>query len=211
MPVTRHRFRCLVDQKDSRIVWLSYEHDNRKAPIFDPTLNFHRISTLTDLNVWEEYCKYDLFLHSGGIVASVPEKTLKGDLQEFSQLELKRAKATAIEFLELSIELQYEKLGFSYTYMIDNIKHSGITDKWILLFQQEYNCSYDDAKKLISFKLEEYDNLVFNLEQIRLSYTNKFIKASSLNELDEIFDLSMTSLLITSRINLKEFDSIKKR
>lgn len=211
MPVTRHRFRCLTDQKTSRIIWLVYDHDNRKGPIFDPTLNFHKINTLTDLNVWQEYCNYKLFLGAGGTVKVDPNDDLKNDIEEFKRIQLLRAKATAIEHLEGALEYHYEKQGYGYTYMLDNIKVTGITEDWINLVSAEYQCSAADSKKLLEFKIKEYNNLIFNLESIRLSYTNKIVKCITVDEVSNTFNLAMTESLITNRTTISSYESIAKK
>ena len=201
MNLRRANFKLLVDQITSQVVWLTDNVAESYPPIIDPSLtpiHFRLFTDLTDLEIWNGFIGYKLFCKD--------DFSIKDALDDIC-VRLLRCKATAAEIINSSIDFRYQSLGYADSRMYEQIRSFG--SDWTSFFQKEYNCDYQQASDLIKFKLEEYDNVVYNLESTRVSSMNKIIKASTVSEIQEVLDLTGIALLNNRVTILKELRSIR--
>lgn len=203
----RVRIKLLVDQATNQIVWLTMNGNEIYPPIIDPSLtgvNFASFTELTDGEIWDNFNNYRLFLNKGFTVEEAPDK----NSAEHKRIRLLRFKAFAVEIINGSVDFRYQTLGYTNTTMYEQFrKPEG--SMWVNFFQTEYNCNEQQALDLIKFKLEEYDTAVYKLESTRISSTNRIIKATSEDEVQEALDLFGIILLTKNITILKDLRSIR--
>ena len=202
------RVKFLVDQSSGQVAWLKMYPDSTPIPSVDPSLNYYRIegTYLGVDRIWEEYSKYRLFFgnrfttrEDAGITAA-----------DFKRIQLLRIKATAMDRMNGTINFFYEKYGIG--------QHSGlhttdmasgeIGDHWAEFFAKEHNCTVDNARKLLEFKMGEWQTTKFILETTREHFNNKFRKAKTVKEVSDIYDTLCTKLIFANTANLKNLPVI---
>jgi hypothetical protein len=209
MAKSYYRVKFLVDQVTNQVIWLTTNFDSLAIPIFDQTLNIKKYKGYVDLDVWNCYVNFKLFYDSPPISSfSVSEDYSQDFKDRFEKIQLTRAKATALDYINSGIEFQYEKHNMAYKslYNVANLNQ----ERWIKFFQQEHNCSREESIKLINFKKEEYENIEFMLETVRYQAYNKIASASTLTEVNELYECFCAKIFYAARPNLNTIPALKK-
>lgn len=193
-----HRVKMLVDQVTDQVVWLSYYIDNQ-PPCFETNLNYHIFNGATDLNVWRLYCSYQLYYDYEK--RTLYKKARPINPNEFKDMQFQRAKSMAINFVNSAIDFQYEKYNYSNHQMYGDLKTN---NRWADTFQLAHGCSKEDAMKLLTFKREEYELAVFQLESLRYIFNNKIKNVKSMELVDQYYEEATAQLINSNRIKLSE-------
>lgn len=194
---SRHRFRCLVDQTTKIIVWMGYEAADLLPTLVDASLNYMRLNFESSYDIYRGYERY--ILYSSADPAQIVE--VKNNLDklssEFVRIQLLRAKATALASIGHNIKNSYERLHYFDTKLIDAYRTS-VSDPesdWVKFVSNEFNLDADSAVRLMKFKIEEYDSIVFMLETLRITSSNTIKAATTLADVDEAYMQIMTTML----------------
>ena len=109
-----------------------------------------------------------------------------------------------------SINFLYEKynIGQHSGLHTADLVYGEVGDHWAEFFSKEYNCSIENARKLLLFKVDEWESTRFILETTREHFTNKIRKAKTVEEVSNIYDLLCTKLIFANKANLKNLPVI---
>jgi hypothetical protein len=209
MAKTYYRVKFLVDQVTNQVIWLTTNFDSLAIPIFDQSLNMKKYGGYLDFDVWNSYVNFKLFYDSPPISSFSISKEYSQDFKDrFAKIQLTRTKATALDYINSGIAFQYETHNMAYKslHSVANLKQ----ERWINFFQQEHNCSREESIKLIDFKKEEYENIEFMLETIRYQAYNKIASASTLTEINELYECFCAKIFYAARPNLSILPALKK-
>lgn len=205
-PISRPRF--LIDQVTGQVVWLTLR-ENGQMPYVDVGLNYYKLegTEFGVKDVWGAYTLYQLYFNGSNFVSQYysPFNT------DFKRVQLLRTKATAIDGINKAIDTQYEKynLGNNRGLHLTEIGRGKISDPWVKFFAREYKCSESSARKLLEFKVEEWQNIEFVLESTRERAINQIISAVDINTVSDIFNLLSASMILSSKVSLKDLSFIK--
>lgn len=202
------RVKFLVDQVSGQVAWLKMYPDSIPIPSVDPSLNYYRLegTYLGVDNLWQEYTRYTLFFNgrfhnkgTGGLF--VPD---------FKRIQLLRIKATAIDRMNGTLNFFYERYGIGQHSGLHTteLMNGDIGDNWAEFFANEYNCSVENARKLLKFKVDEWQTATFMLETTREHFTNKIRRAKTIDEVSSAYDLLCTKLIFATKANLKNLPVI---
>ncbi len=203
-----HRLKLLVDQVSGQVIWLTYYYDSLPVPMFDQTLDMQRFRGDVDFDVWNSYLDFTLYC-SGGVLY---KKEINEEFKSrFEVTQLKRAKAIALDYINAGIDFQNEKSRVAYK-GLHTIARSGhlFDEQWINYFQEEYGCSKESAIKLAEFKTQEVNDTEFFLESTRHTAYNQISKATTLEEVIDVYECTCTKLFYSMRPNLTNFSALKK-
>ena len=191
-----HRFKMLADQVTEQVIWLSYYIDNQ-PPSFETNLNYQLFNGSSDLNVWKLYCSYQLhYNHKKRILYKKVQPA-----HTFKQSQFLRAKSMAINYVNSAINFQYEKYNYANHQMY---KDMAVNDRWITTLQIAHNCTEQEAQKLLTFKREEYELAVHQLESLRYIFNNKIKNVNSVELIDQYYEEATAQLINSNRIKLSE-------
>ena len=183
-----HNFKTMTCQAGELVVWMSYLQDT-PAPIVDATLINQTYYDTTDIDVWDAYKKYELYLNQTGHKLYVNSRN---DLspEQFERYKFLRAKCIAYDVANKTITRFYERHGMIPETTIYSKMNSDIPvtyEKWIPLYEQLYKCNAQQAKKVLLFKIKEYENLHDMLETIRLTIYHQLIETKTLQEVSDVY------------------------
>lgn len=206
-----YRMKFLVDQLTGQVVWLTNHYDSLPIPIFDQSLNIQKYRGFSDLDLWNSYLNFKLFYDGPTSKFSISEEYSQDFKDRFSRIQLLRAKAISLDYINSGIEFLYEKHNMSYK-GLHSVASSGNLDqeRWIEFFKEEHNCSHSDAIKLIEFKKEEWRNIEFMLETTRYKAYNKMKSATTIEEVDELYKCFCATLFYSARPILTKLAGLKK-
>jgi hypothetical protein len=173
--------RLLVDQTSGFVVWMSTTPSDL-PPIIDPTLNFFHFDGRINIRIRPPYVDYKLYFENGKLV----EGPNIAGTDEYTKVQLLRAKATSILIARNILKTNIERLDLANKeYYRQLIEVDSLNSPWVNFYSKEYNCSLENALKLIKFYTDEYRHISFKLETELLHYTNRAKKAKSMKELED--------------------------
>ena len=116
---------------------------------------------------------------------------------EFLKIQLLRAKLVSISSLGHWIKSTYERMNYFDLKIIDAYRrcYNDPNSAWVKFTSEQNKISIQSAQKLMNFKVEEYDSIVFELETIRIKSVESILLAQNITDVDSAFKLTMSRLL----------------
>lgn len=186
--MVQRKFTGLFNQITKIVVWMSLDEFNYDPPVLDSNLVLIHYRGSTDILLWKEFSNYQLYLISGEPIA---RNTTDIDI---NQTKIQRTKAYALQYITAGIDYHYTRLGYKTS--LNHLRGINLAEsKWISLYQDEFNCSSTEALKLINFKLDEYNSVVYRLESIRLKFINQLKAATSVDIIDNIYHSTAIAIM----------------
>jgi len=189
--IPAHRFKMLVDAVTEQIVWLSYV-PNIITPIIEPSLNYRGYRGHPGLDVYKEYEQFKLFYvpkSKSLIVKDYPFETK----QEEERIQFLRYKCQIFEVLNNLFIYYSERMDLVNTEYLGSV-NSSLKDEWIDVYEETYNCSKENAVKLLDFKINEYQKSKFILESARMKMVQSLKDVKNTNDLKFIYDTTSIKL-----------------
>jgi hypothetical protein len=195
--IPAQRFKMLVDSVTEQIVWLSYM-PGAIPPIVDPSLNYRSFIGHPSIDVYKEYEKFKLFYVPNTkslVVKDQPFETT----QEEERIKFLRYKCQVFDTLNGLFAFYSERIDLLNTVYLESV-NSSLKDEWVGVYEDTYNCSKENAVKLLDFKINEYQKSNFIIKSAKLQMMESLKNAQTIDDLKFVFD--------TTNIKLFNVDSI---
>jgi hypothetical protein len=195
--IPAQRFKMLVDSVTEQIVWLSYI-PGVITPIIDPSLNYRSFIGHPGFDVYKEYEKFKVFYVPNTkslLIKDFPFETK----QEAERIQFLRYKCQIFDILIGLFKFYGERIDLTSTSYLESA-NGPLKDEWISVYETTYNCSRDNASKLLDFKIKEYQKSNFIIESAKLQMIESLKNAKTIDDLKFIYD--------TTNIKLFNVDSI---
>ena len=197
--IPAQRFKMLVDSVTEQIVWLSYI-PKVIPPIVDPSLNYRSFVGYPSFDVYKEYEKFKLFYVPNTkslLIKDQPFETKK----EAEKIQFLRYKCQIFDILNGLFGFYGERIDLPNTTYLDSV-NGPLKDEWISTFEDTYNCSKENASKLLDFKISEYQKSNFIIESARLQMVESLKNAKTIADLKFMYDTTNIKLFNVDSISL---------
>lgn len=202
-----HNVKTMICQKTELVVWLSYYQDSL-SPIVDSTLMCQTFTGLTEIDLWAKYKKYELYFDHHGVYFYERSRNNFSEEQQ-KYYKYVRAKCIAYDFSNKVISRIYERYNFTDETIYPRLMHNPVEfDKWVPLFQEIHNCSESEARKLLKFKIDEYENAYMMLEAVRLTTFERIKQTKTIEEVATQYNILTSKLMNIGRINILTYPVI---
>jgi hypothetical protein len=195
--IPAQRFKMLVESVTEQIVWLSYM-PGAIPPIIDPSLNYRSFTGHPSIDVYKEYEKFKLFYVPNTKSLVIKEQPFETK-QEEERIKFLRYKCQVFDLLNGLFSFYSERMDLPNTFYLESVE-GPLQDEWINVYEDTYNCSKEDAVKLLNFKISEYQKSSFIIKSAKLKMIESVKNAKTIDDLKFIFD--------TTNIKLFNVDSM---
>jgi hypothetical protein len=195
--IPAQRFKMLVDSVTEQIVWLSYM-PGAIPPIIDPSLNYRSFIGHPGIDVYKEYEKFKVFYVPNTKSLLIKDQPFETK-QEEERIKFLRYKCQVFDTLTGLFAFYSERIDLLNTVYLESV-HGPLKDEWVRVYEDTYNCSKENAIKLLDFKINEYQKSNFIIKSAKLQMMELLKNAKTIDDLKFVYD--------TTNIKLFNVDSI---
>lgn len=205
-----HRCKFLCIQDTNLAIW--YTTDVSSDITVPPVAHLG-----LDLKIYRGYVNYNLYneLNNHRVYWVKPDKLdLKDDFvyytpQKKQQIYTIKAKCYALAYLINSFEFCYETAkSFDdrevFNRYLTIAKNNDWNNKWVHGFAQAHKITHEQAIKLIKFKLEEEDTILYKIEMAKFQFIREINDCNTVEEVNRVYERTAVTFIYPTRPNLKD-------
>jgi hypothetical protein len=170
-----------------------------------------------DLKIYRGYVNFNLYneINNFRVYCLGPDKIkLKDDFafyteQKRQQIYTIKAKAYALAYLINSFEFCYETAkSFDDREVFNRYltiqKNNDWDNRWVHGFAQAHKITHPQAVKLINFKLEEEDSILYKIEMAKFQMIREINECNTVEEVTRVYERTAVTFIYPTRPNLKD-------
>ena len=83
-------------------------------------------------------------------------------------------------------------------------KNNDWDNKWVHGFAQAHKITHEQAIKLIKFKLEEEDTILYKIEMAKFQFIREINDCNTVEEVNRVYERTAVTFIYPTRPNLKD-------